>query len=262
VTDAAAVRRIAASPAAKWFGDWNGPDPAGAVKRLVDRAAGAQRLPVLVAYDLPGRDCGSYSAGGAPSAAAYRTWIDGFARGVDGRPAAVVVEPDALAGLDCRAAASQAQTLGLLRYAVQKLAAGSTTVYLDAGHDGWQPAAVMADRLRSAGVALARGFALNVSNFKSTGAELLYGRDIAARLPNAHFVIDTSRNGAGPAPDGVWCNPPGRSLGVRPTSSTGAPEADAFLWIKPPGESDGTCNGGPGAGQFWLDYALALAGTR
>jgi endoglucanase len=49
---------------------------------------------------------------------------------------------------------------------------------------------------------------------------------------------------------------------VRPTSSTGAPEADAFLWIKPPGESDGTCNGGPGAGQFWVDYALALAGPR
>lgn len=30
------------------------------------------------------------------------------------------------------------------------------------------------------------------------------------------------------------------------------------MWIKPPGESDGSCNGGPTPGKFWLDYALDL----
>jgi endoglucanase len=71
----------------------------------------------------------------------------------------------------------------------------------------------------------------------------------------AHFVIDTSRNGAGPwtAPAGntwpdaqVWCNPPDRAAGARPTTDTGVPLVDAYLWIKVPGESDGQCDRGTG----------------
>jgi len=34
---------------------------------------------------------------------------------------------------------------------------------------------------------------------------------------------------------------------------------DAYLWIKRPGESDGTCNGGPAAGGWWIAGALELA---
>ena len=36
---------------------------------------------------------------------------------------------------------------------------------------------------------------------------------------------------------------------------------DAYLWVKTPGESDGTCNGGPRAGQWWPEYALGLSRT-
>jgi hypothetical protein len=39
-------------------------------------------------------------------------------------------------------------------------------------------------------------------------------------------------------------------------------QADAWRQSRPadaPGESDGTCNGGPAAGQWWADYALGLA---
>ncbi len=43
------------------------------------------------------------------------------------------------------------------------------------------------------------------------------------------------------------------------TTATGEPLADALTWIKAPGESDGTCGGGPPAGQFWVDYAIGLA---
>ncbi|WP_344125920.1 glycoside hydrolase family 6 protein [Luedemannella flava] len=73
----------------------------------------------------------------------------------------------------------------------------------------------------------------------------------------AHFVVDTSRNGQGPwtPPAGngwpdpqVWCNPPDRGLGLRPTTATGDPLADAFLWIKTPGQSDGQCDRGTGTG--------------
>jgi hypothetical protein len=72
-------------------------------------------------------------------------------------------------------------------------------------------------------------------------------------------VIDTSRNGLGPAPDGDWCNPPGRALGLRPGSATGVSRQDANVWVKRPGESDGPCHGGPPAGAWWADYALGLA---
>ena len=33
---------------------------------------------------------------------------------------------------------------------------------------------------------------------------------------------------------------------------------DALLWVKLPGESDGTCNGGPAAGQWWQEMALEM----
>ena len=49
-------------------------------------------------------------------------------------------------------------------------------------------------------------------------------------------------------------------MGPEPTVSTGTALLDAELWIKAPGESDGSCNGGPPAGQFWLAYALMLTG--
>jgi endoglucanase len=170
----------------------------------------------------------------------------------------VVLEPDALAGIDCLSAADRDRRLALLRDAVAVLRAKpGVEVYLDGGHSAWQPATTMADRLRRADVARTTGFALNVSNFQTTANELAYGRRISAQIGGKHFVIDTSRNGLGS--DGQWCNPPGRALGPRPNTVTGEPLADAFLWIKQPGHSDGPCNGGPSAGIWWADYALGLA---
>jgi endoglucanase len=264
--DAAEMSKIAAQPQAAWFGDWNR-DPANDVDSHVAEAAAAGAVPVLVAYDIPLRDCNSYSAGGAKSPAAYRAWIDGFARGIRGRPAVVVLEPDALGLLQCLSAQQQAVRLSLLRWAVQRLGAQRRTeVYLDAGNSAWHPASEMADRLRRAGVGGARGFALNVAGFGWTRDELAYGNTLSRALGGKHFVVDTSRNGRGPYPrsswrsdqDG-WCNPPGRALGQRPTTRTGDARADAFLWIKIPGTSDGPCNGGPRAGGWWPAYALGLA---
>src|SRR5438270_637267 len=55
-----------------------------------------ERVPVLVAYNVPFRDCSQYSSGGARDAAAYEAWIDGFARGLGKSKAVVIVEPDGL----------------------------------------------------------------------------------------------------------------------------------------------------------------------
>src|SRR4051794_6660955 len=249
--DATQVAKIARQPHAEWFGEWNR-DPARAVGRHVRKARATGAFPVLVAYDIPRRDCGSYSAGGARSPAAYRAWIDAFARGLGKGPGAVVIEPDALAELECLSGAQQSVRLELLRYAVQRLGAPrGVQVYLDAGNALRIPAPDMADRLRRGGIANAHGFALNVASFDWTRDELAYGDEISRALGGKHFVVDTSRNGRGPYPrnrwrkdeDG-WCNPPGRALGLRPTTHTGHPRVDAFLWIKIPGTSDGPCNGG------------------
>ena len=257
-TDAALLDQIASQPQAAWFGDWSG-DVQSAVNGYVSAAAAKGQVPQLVAYDIPERDCGSYSSGGATSADAYRTWIRAFAAGVGSRPAIVVLEPDALAGIDCLSAADQQRRYALLADAVRVLAANPTTyVYLDAGHDAWQPVSTIAARLQQAGVADAQGFSLNVSNFRAQSGLVSYGQAVAQALGVAHFVIDTSRNGLGPAPDGAWCNPPGRALGAAPAASTEY-RLDWNLWIKRPGESDGTCNGGPAAGAFWPEYALGLA---
>jgi cellulase/cellobiase CelA1 len=72
--------------------------------------------------------------------------------------------------------------------------------------------------------------------------EIGYGEAISGLTNGSHYVVGTSRNGAGPAPDSEldWCNPSGRALGTPPTASTAGAHADAYLWIKRPGESDGS----------------------
>ncbi len=257
--DAAQLDKIAAQPAAKWFGNWN-TNIAGDVGAATTTMTAAGALPVFVAYNIPQRDCGGLSGGNDVSVAQYRAWIDGFAAGIGARRAVVILEPDALANMDCLSANDQQTRLTLITYAVdafRKL--GSTAVYIDAGHPGWQSASTMASRLRSAGVANANGFSLNISNFVSDADNVAYGRQIAALTGGKHFVIDSGRNGLGPTSDAQWCNPTGRALGTRPTTTTGIAGLDAFLWIKAPGESDGACNGGPASGVWWADYALGLA---
>jgi endoglucanase len=256
--DARYLERIAGSPTAIWFGDWNR-DIRAEARHAVERIRARGALPVLVAYNIPQRDCGSYSAGGANSDAAYRRWIRDFGAGIDRAGAVVILEPDALAGMDCLSTRGQDQRVALLRDAVSVLRAHGAAVYIDAGHGRWVGADEMAHRLRRVGIEQASGFSLNVSNFHGTAVNIAYGEQLSARTGGMRFVIDTSRNGVGTASPGDWCNPADQALGEFPTASTGHPLVDAFLWIKRPGESDGTCGGGPPAGQWWADYALGLA---
>jgi endoglucanase len=256
--NAALLAKIADEPRAEWFGDWIS-NPQSSVGSWVSAAAAAGAEPVIVVYDLPWLDCGGYSAGGASSPSAYESFINGVVAGLAGRRAVVIVEPDALAEVTCLSSSQQASYFQLLNYAVDTLTTDPlAAVYLDSGNATWQSAATMASRLEQAGIAKARGFSLNVSNFDTTASETAYGEAINSALGgSSHFVIDTSRNGQGPG--STWCNPPGRGLGAPPTANTGNSQIDAYLWIKDPGESDGSCNGGPSAGQWWTSYALGLA---
>jgi endoglucanase len=256
--DAEQMDKIARQPEGWWFGDWSG-DIRSAVAAQTSTITGAGALPVYVAYNVPVRDCNSYSAGGATSASAYRSWIRAFAAGLGSHRAAIILEPDALAAIGCLGVAQRDERYALLADAVSVLKAQGSAVYIDAGHSAWIAASEMALRLQRANIAAADGFALNVSNFQATGNLVSYGTSLSDRVGGKRFVIDTSRNGLGPTPDNQWCNPVGRALGQSPTGATGNARVDAYLWIKKPGESDGTCNGGPAAGRWWADYALGLA---
>ena len=256
--DAAVMDKLASQPLAQWFNNWS-TDVRADVDRVVTSATSAGAVPVLVAYNIPNRDCGSLSAGGAGTAEAYRSWIAQYAAGLGGRQAIVVLEPDAIAGMGCLSAADQATRLELLRHAVRTLRDAGGLVYLDAGNNRWQSVATIASRLKAAGIELAAGFSLNVSNFFSTREETSYGDAISDQVGGKHYVLDTSRNGLGATADAQWCNPDGRALGERPTSFTGRARVDAFLWVKVPGESDGSCNGYPKSGTWMPEYALGLA---
>lgn len=257
--DAALMERIGRTAQAVWFNGWH-TDVATATASYVNAAASSGGLPVLVAYNIPQRDCGSYSAGGSASGEAYLSWIRSFASGIGARKAVVVLEPDALAGMGCLSTTDRERRVSLLSEAINILKSNPLTyVYLDAGHARWIAASEMANRLIAANVGRADGFSLNVSNFVWNTENVTYGSAISSRIGGKHFVIDTSRNGEGPTSTNEWCNPSGRGLGVSPTAATGNPLVDALLWIKRPGESDGSCNGGPGAGKWWADYALGLA---
>lgn len=255
-----ALTALANTPTAYWL-DEAFSSPAGTVARYAGAAQAAGATPVFALYAIPHRDCGSFAAGGFSTAAGYRQWIDSVASGLGSMPAAIILEPDAIAMADCLSADQQQERFGLLGYAVDALTRDpAAAVYIDGGHSRWLSADVLAARLNQVGVSRARGFSLNTANYYTTEEEIGFGDAVSGMTGGAHYVIDTSRNGAGPAGGTLdWCNPGGRALGVAPTTATASPNVDAYLWVKRPGESDGSCDRGePPAGHFVSSYAIEL----
>lgn len=211
----------------------------------------------IAVYGLPDRDCGNHSAGGLDPDA-YREWTERIGDALRSAPDVrkiVILEPDSIAlAPSCGSLDDRAR---YLRTAVENLRGVDTWIYLDAGHSAWHPADEMAGLLRSTGLLdEVRGVALNVSNYQDTANEFDYAHRLSDLLGGTHAVIDTSRNGAGPA-GAQWCNPGGRLVGAA-SGAYGDGVVDTTLWIKPPGESDGECNGGPAAGTWWPDAAVEL----
>lgn len=259
---AAVIRdRVAAVPQARWFTTTNTSTVRGEVDAYTGAAAAAGKIPIMVVYDIPNRDCGGASSGGAPSHDAYRAWIDQVAAGLAGRPAAIVLEPDVLPQMtNCQNSDQQRQTTASMAYAGKKLKAGSTQakVYFDIGHSAWLSAGEAATRLRAADVSnSADGISTNVSNYRATADEVAYDKAILGQLGDSRLkaVVDTSRNGNGPQ-GSEWCDPGGRAIGTPSTNQTGDGQIDAFLWVKPPGEADGCI---ATAGQFVPQRAYDLA---
>ena len=189
--DANLIKSMIQTPQAVWFTQGTPKTVRQDVRNTVQRAADKGTVPVLVAYNIPFRDCAQFSAGGATTVADYKAWIDGFAAGIGSGQAVVLLEPDGLGIIpwynpfadrdtwvtnpnyewcqpaEANPATATAERFEMMNYAVDKLKANpGTSVYLDGTHSGWLGAGDSADRLILAGVADADGFFLNVSNYR------------------------------------------------------------------------------------------------
>jgi endoglucanase len=142
--------------------------------------------------------------------------------------AAVVLQPDG-PFLRCVPHGSHVPAK-LLAYAARTLSAQPhVSVYVEMGSADWfrdRPGDAVR-MLEQAGVADARGFALDTSHFDSVGRQIDFGQQIVEALAtdgirHRHFVIDTSDNGH--AFTGAWyhAHHPGSPLGyAEPCRSTG-----------------------------------------
>jgi endoglucanase len=195
LADARLIQGMVDTPQAVWFTDGEPATVSRLVNQTVVEAARAGTVPVLVAYNVPGRDCSQYSAGGAATGDAYKAWIDAFASGLGSQPAIVILEPDGLALLpaDC----GQPDTydrIALIRYAVGSLTSDpNARVYLDAGHSQWHAVGDIAARLVDAGVLQAAGFFQNVSNFQPTNEAATWGTWVSKCIAFANDPADGGR---------------------------------------------------------------------
>ncbi|MEV0091326.1 glycoside hydrolase family 6 protein [Streptomyces sp. NPDC050738] len=211
--DAAGLVAMVSTPQAVWYGDQT-PAEVERQARAVVRDAGRE-VPVFALYNIPGRDCSNYSAGGAADTPAYKAWIDAVARGIGRHDAMVVLEPDALAllpadcGQDDAQGTKTAARYTEVNYAVDRLGASAATkVYLDTGHPGWHSVNEIVPRLVTGGAARAAGFYTNASNYNTDDANAWYGKLISSCLA----YVDTGGSSAD-CPNQYW------------------PRADAQTWL-------------------------------
>jgi endoglucanase len=263
--EAVELTAVAETPSGIWAAGQ--PGEMQGIRQVTLAATKAHAIPVIVAYNLPDRDsCGKLSAAYGPTASGYQEWINQLAAAIGTGSDIVIVEPDGLPDIvrGCLSPAQSSERYQLLTYAMKQLGSlPHAQVYLDAGNPGmFSNPAQLAGPLEEAGMRYGRGFSANVSNFWPTTTVVTWSQQLESALGGkAGAVIDTSRNGRGPytGPDTPqWCNPPGRAFGPAPKVDPGPAGIDAYLWIKDPGASDGPCNGGPAAGQYWPQYALTL----
>ncbi|GFJ96540.1 glycoside hydrolase family 6 protein [Phytohabitans rumicis] len=209
--DAALLATMVGTPQAVWFTGGTPAQVKAEVRNTVRAAARRDTVPVLVAYNLPFRDCSQYNAGGALNRADYLAWIDAFASGIGHHRAIVLLEPNGLGLIPfytdlwgvqewCRPAddagnpqpgASPAERFAALNGAVDRIGRQpGARLYLDATHSDWLGTEEATDRLLKAGLKRARGFFLNVSNFQPTPHELKFGTWISNCLAFAENPED------------------------------------------------------------------------
>jgi endoglucanase len=235
--DAARIAAMASMPQAVWFTGGTPADVKASVRKTMAAAAATRTVPVLVAYNVPFRDCAQYSAGGAIDTAAYEAWIDAFAAGIGKNQAIVVLEPDSLGVIPfnttlfgdeewCKPTvtdengssvpapgANPEERYAQLRYGVEAILerAPSASLYLDGTHSAWLGVSEAAYRLYRAGFRNGeqrmQGFYLNPSNFQPTNELEQFGTWVSMCLAAGTPGVgpDWMQNPETGVPHFDWC---------------------------------------------------------
>jgi endoglucanase len=280
------MAKIALQPLTIWAGDWYPVNYARTVAQQIIAGTTGGNPDVLSQVAIfrldpwEGQACpGSWGAG---DQASYRAWVSQFAAGIGNSRAAVILQPD----LPFALCAPSPVPLQLVGYAAKKFnALPHATVYIDIGAAEWASVSQAVSLLKRSGILHARGFALNVTQYGSTGMEVAYGGQIvrglaAAGIRGKHFVVNTDENGApflagqypGDANEARACNSPHDricvTLGIPPTTDVANPrwglsagnravaakDADAYLWAGRPWVDNNS-------GSFVYSRALQLAAS-
>jgi len=184
------IAAMEATPQAVWLTGDTPAQTAATVTSTLREANFQRAIPLFVLYNIPGRDCGSYSAGGAENTADYEAWIDAVASAIGNQKVVIVLEPDAIADLpsDCGYDPTQVNIpeavtnrYAQINYAITRLEQQArTSVYIDAGNSHWQAVPVITQRLITAGVQQAQGFFSNVSNYNLSTYESKFDTWVSA----------------------------------------------------------------------------------
>jgi endoglucanase len=204
--EARLIRELIKTPQAAWFTGKSPTQVKEQVAKVVADAAAEGTVPVLVAYNIPFRDCAQFSAGGATTTGQYKRWIRAFAEGIGDAEAIVVVEPDGLGVIPyytdingnaewCQPpeatdpATADDERFDMLNYAVDVLKAQpNVAAYLDGTHSAWLGVGDIADRLVKAGVDRADGFFLNASNYQYSANLVQYGTWISSCIASGDYA--------------------------------------------------------------------------
>jgi endoglucanase len=179
--DAALLATMEATPQAIWLTGGTPAQVRQQVRKTVREAALTRTVPVFAAYDIPGRDCAQYSAGGALTQADYEAWIAAVAAGLGSAKAVVWLEPDSLGLLPSTCGAANYPFTDTERYAELNFAVTAleqqpdVSVYLDGTHSAWLGVGQIAQELVTAGVQQAQGFFLDASNYQPDPQLVDYG---------------------------------------------------------------------------------------
>lgn len=276
------LEKIASEPETNRFSLYSGGGGPGAIygqvhKILCDNmSADPGTVPIFTTYFL-------YQAGYCETRSEIRAHrrtfqrqVDETAKGIDRRPAVMLLELDAIGSSRCMVRkGSLGDWEADIRYEIDKLSAlPHTVVYVEGGYADSNPPGYTARALNAVGIRKIRGFFTNDTHEDWTINEVRWAQKVSRLTHGAHFIVNTANNGRGPLvpPNRVkygnelLCNPTGRGLGPQPTTDTRFAGADAFLWTAPPGNSSGSCAGklgaipgGPASGIFWPAYAIGEA---
>jgi endoglucanase len=249
---------LLSQPRFRWFGDWNASPRDAAESYVRDVTHGDPSIGVQVGIfrlvPFEHAVCSRLPTAGEISS--YKSWIQQFAAGLGSARVALLLQPDMPFTL-CLPHHSKVD-LNLISWTVNQFnALPHTTVYIDAGSSDWLKPSQTASMLKAAGVARARGFALNLTHFDSDAHEIAYGKKVLALLARkgvhgTHFVLDTSKNGKPFTTQqhmhaflrGAVCASRSSrncvTLGKPPTTNTGNPAIDAFLWMGRPWVNNAT----------------------